>query len=141
MHICSAENNYLHSIKPVIFYLPFKKNPVNFHSISIDFCFMTKGIKWNTLYKMGSSHLHLLYYQRVYTVVTNSQTLRPYRCLNGNWVIKSGSSARVILHLPVIPLFSFDGRLVIKGLKTFKAKFQNWGLLDTHTWLFFFFTC
>ncbi|EOB03485.1 hypothetical protein Anapl_04157 [Anas platyrhynchos] len=42
-------------------------------------------------------------------VVTNSQTLRQYPCLNGNWVIKSGSSARVILHLPVILLLSFDG--------------------------------
>lgn len=86
---------------------------------------MAKGIKWSTLFKIGSSHLHLLYYQRVYMVVTNSQTLQPSHCLNGNWVIKSGSSARAILHLPVILLLSFDGKLMIKGLKSCKAKFQN----------------
>lgn len=91
---------------------------------------MTKGIKQSTLFKIGSSHLHLLYYQRVYMVVTNPQTLRPSHCLHGNWVIRSGSSAWVILHLPVILLLSFDGKLMIKGLKTCKAKLQNWGLLD-----------
>lgn len=102
---------------------------------------MTKGIKRSMLLKIGSSHLHLLYYQRVYMVVTNSQTLRPSHCLNGNWVIRSGSSAWVILHLPVILLLSFDGKLMTKGLKTCKAKLWNWGLLDMHICFGFFLTC
>lgn len=49
--------------------------------------------------------------------MTNSRTLRPYPCLNGNWVIKGGSSARLVLHLPVILLLAFGWKLTREGLQ------------------------
>lgn len=134
-----AENNYPHWVQmQQYFILHFLKKVVNFHSISIVFFLMAKEIKWSTLFKIGSSHLHLLYCLRVYMVVTDSQTLRPSLCLNENWVIKSGSSAQVILHLPVILLLSFDGKLMIKGLKTLQGKTSELRF-TWHIYLIFFF--
>lgn len=131
----------MHSLQEQQLFYPTlqKQKVINFHRSSTDFFSMTKRVKRSTLLKIGSSHLHLLYYQRVYMVVANSQTLRPSHCLNGNWVIRSGSSAWVILHLPLILLLSFDGKLMTKEFKTCKTKLEKWGLLDRHICFGFFF--
>lgn len=112
------------SVQTKLFFNLFFLKKVLFFIVTLWGFFMTKGMKWIKLFKIGSSHLHLLYYQEVYMVVTNSQTLRLSHRLNGNWFIKSGSSAWFILHFPVILLLSFDGKLMIKRLKNLQGRIE-----------------